>query len=204
MRKDYDLIGMAVLAEITAVGGGVIRDLIIGATPPVAFADDFFLLVPLGAVLLTYFAHAQLNRINAAVLVFDAAGLGVFCVAGAAKALAYGMGPVEAVALAVLTGIGGGIIRDVLANERPVVLRADSTLYATPAALGGLIVVVAQSLHLYGSVTAGLAAVFVFALRLGALHYGWRAPKPRQKDVPPVVPTDERVPVRSSAARRDT
>lgn len=203
VRKDYDIVGMAVLAEITAVGGGVVRDLVLGAVPPAAFTDHLSLLIPLGAVVLTYFAHTHLNRIEAAVLVFDAAGLAVFCVAGAAKALAYGIGPTEAIALGGLTGIGGGIMRDVLANEQPAVLRANSTLYAVPALLGALIVVIAQHFSVYGSLTASLAAVLVFALRLAALRYGWRAPKPTHLSAAHPQSADERVPLHTSVPPRE-
>ena len=128
VRKNYDIVGMAVLAEITATGGGILRDLVLGAVPPAAFTDHVSFLIPLGATALTFFAHPQLNRIQSAVLVFDAAGLAVFCVAGTAKALAFGIGPIEAIALGAMTAVGGGIMRDVLANDRPAVLRADSEL----------------------------------------------------------------------------
>jgi len=111
------------------------------------------------------------------VLVFDAAGLAVFCVSGTAKALAYHLGPIEAIALGTLTGVGGGILRDVLANEQPAVRRAGSQLYAVPAVLGSAIIVVVEYLHLYGSLATGLAAVFVFVVRIGALRYGWQAPQ---------------------------
>lgn len=212
VHKHYDIVGMIVLAEITAIGGGVLRDLILGAVPPAAFTDHVTFLVPLGAVAMIFlvyrfilhrhdqdYDHDQTTlvqqypnrlpatlvrryrtQIQVAVLVFDAAGLGVFCVAGAAKALAFGLGPVEAVALGTLTGVGGGIMRDVLANEQPAVLRAESELYAVPAMLGSAIIVVLQHVNLYGSLTAGLAAVFVFVLRLVALRYGWRAPQPKR------------------------
>lgn len=188
VRKNYDIVGMAVLAEITAIGGGVVRDLLLGAVPPAAFTDRLSFLMPLVATGLTFFLHRQMNRIQAAVLVFDAAGLAVFCVAGAAKALAYGIGPVQAVALGAISAVGGGIIRDALANEQPAVLRSDSELYAVPAVLGAAIVVVVQHARLYGSLAASLAALLVFALRVAALRYGWRAPKPRrvvgQRDEP--------------------
>lgn len=206
VHKRYDIVGMIVLAEITAIGGGVFRDLILGAVPPAAFTDHVTFLLPLGAVAITfvmyrYIIHNQdevafspgdrtklqrrflqryRSQIQFAVLVFDAAGLAVFCVAGTAKALAYGLGPVEAVALGTLTAVGGGIMRDVLANEQPAVLRADSELYAVPAMLGSAIIVVVQYFHLYGSLAAGGAAVFVFVLRTAALRYGWRAPQPRR------------------------
>lgn len=180
VRKNYDIVGMAVLAEITATGGGILRDLVLGAVPPAAFTDHVSFLIPLGATALTFFAHPQLNRIQSAVLVFDAAGLAVFCVAGTAKALAYGIGPIEAIALGAMTAVGGGIMRDVLANDRPAVLRADSELYAVPAVLGAAIIVVAHALapDLNSSLVAGFAAIFVFALRMAALRYGWRAPRP--------------------------
>ncbi len=178
VRKRYDIVGMTVLAELTATGGGVIRDLVLGAVPPQAFTDRLSFLLPLAAVAVTFVAHRQMNRIRAAVLVFDAAGLGLFCVVGTAKALSYGMGPVGAIALGAITGVGGGILRDVLANEQPAVLRSDSELYAVPAVLGSALVVLITRLHHYGSLTAGLVATLVFALRLAALRYGWRAPTP--------------------------
>ena len=176
VRKNYDIVGIAVLAGITAIGGGVIRDLVIGAIPPVAFTDSSYFWIPLLATALTFFAHVQINRLNAAVLVFDAAGLAVFCISGTAKALNYGLGPVPAAALGVLTAVGGGIMRDVLAHDEPSVLRAGSELYALPAFLGSAIVVVIPHLPIDSSLAAGLTAVF--ALRLLALRYGWRAPRP--------------------------
>jgi uncharacterized membrane protein YeiH len=198
VHKRYDIVGMIVLAEITAIGGGVIRDLILGTVPPAAFTDHVTFLLPLGAVVIVFIMYRFIlqrndhdhdqttlvqryrTQIQFAVLVFDAAGLAVFCVAGTAKALAYGLGPIQAVALGTLTGVGGGIMRDVLANEQPAVLRADSELYAVPAMLGSAIIVVLQHVNLYGSLTSGLATVFVFVLRLGALRYGWRAPQPKR------------------------
>jgi uncharacterized membrane protein YeiH len=212
IHKRYDIVGMTVLAEITAIGGGVIRDLILGAVPPAAFTDHVTFLIPLVAVALLFVVYRYIiqsreqsrqqggeqthlvqrtrnqlqlalvqryrTQIQFAVLVFDAAGLAVFCVAGTAKALAYHLGPIEAIALGTLTAVGGGILRDVLANEQPAVLRADSELYAVPAVLGSGVIVVVQYLGLYGSLAAGLAAVFVFVLRIVALRYGWHAPRP--------------------------
>jgi len=212
VHKHYDIVGMTVLAEITAIGGGVIRDLILGAIPPAAFTDHITFLLPIVAVALIFFVYRFIlhsdtqddtgivqrfrnwiqtafvrryrNQLQTTVLIFDAAGLAVFCVSGAAKALAFRLGPVEAIALGTLTGVGGGIMRDVLANERPAVLQAGSQLYAVPAVLGAAIVVAVQYLHLYsyGSLVAGLAAIFVFILRLAALRYGWQAPQPKRDD----------------------
>lgn len=181
VRKNYDIVGMAVLAEITAIGGGVLRDLILGAVPPAAFTDPFSFIAPIAATLLTFFAYERINRIHAAVLIFDAAGLGVFCVVGTVKALAWGMGPISAIALGAITAVGGGIMRDVLAREAPAVMRSDSELYFLPALLGSIIIVVVSSLHLYGAIAAGLAALLVFALRLAALRFHWGAPTPRRR-----------------------
>ncbi|HEX8732859.1 MAG TPA: trimeric intracellular cation channel family protein [Ktedonobacterales bacterium] len=181
VRKNYDIVGMAVLAEITAIGGGVLRDLILGAVPPAAFTDLFSFIAPIAATLLTFFAYERINRIQAAVLIFDAAGLGVFCVVGTVKALAWGMGPISAIALGAITAVGGGIMRDVLAREAPAVMRSDSELYFLPALLGSIIIVVVSSLHLYGAIAAGLAALLVFALRLAALRFHWGAPTPRRR-----------------------
>jgi uncharacterized membrane protein YeiH len=179
VRKNYDIVGMIVLAGITAIGGGVIRDLIIGAIPPAAFTDASYFWIPLLAVVLTFFAHAQMNRLKAAVLVFDAAGLAVFCISGTVKALNYGLESIPAIALGVLTAVGGGIIRDVLAGDKPMVLQAESELYALPAVLGSAIVVVIPHLPINSSLAAGLTALLVFALRLLALRYNLRAPRPR-------------------------
>jgi uncharacterized membrane protein YeiH len=179
VRKRFDIVGMSVLAIITAIGGGVMRDLFLGATPPLAFTDPLFLLLPLAATVVTFFAHPLINRIQAAMLVFDAAGLGLFCVEGTALALRHHIGPVEAVALGALTAVGGGVIRDVLANDQPALFQSDGELYSIPAVLGSSIIVVLADYHLYGTVTAGLVALLVFALRVGALRYGWRAPRPR-------------------------
>jgi uncharacterized membrane protein YeiH len=170
VRKRFDLVGIAVLAQITAVGGGILRDVLIGAIPPVAFTDVAYFLLPLLATTLVFFAHARLDRLYRAMLIFDAAGLGLFAVAGAAKASAAGLGPLAAIALGALSAVGGGILRDVLANDLPTVFRSDSELYAVPAVLGATIVVVAQRQGLYGPSVATGAALFVFALRLLALR----------------------------------
>lgn len=189
VHKHYDIVGMTVLGEITAIGGGVLRDLILGATPPAAFTDSITFLLPIAAAAVTFFAHQYMNRIQAAVLVFDAAGLALFCVTGTTKALAFGMGPVEAIALGALTAVGGGIMRDVLANEQPVVLRADSELYAVPAVLGSTLVVLLQHFAIYTPIVATLTVLLVFALRIAALRYGWRAPHPRQEATKPSAPS---------------
>lgn len=176
VRKHFDAVGIAVLAFLTALGGGLVRDVVIGDVPPPAFADTRYLVVPLVAAVIVFLAHGVLERLQRAVLVFDAAGLGLFCVAGTLKALAFGLGPLQAAVLGVTSAVGGGVLRDGVARDTPVLLRADSTLYSIPAFAGALAVA--------GSVTAGwyepvvgIAVVgVVFSWRILAMWRGWRAP----------------------------
>ena len=119
IRRDFDVVGIAILAVITALGGGILRDLVLGDTPPPAFTQWEYLVVPLAAAAVTFVAHPELERLTRTLLVFDAAGLGLFCVAGTVKALEYGLAPVAAAALGVTTAVGGGVLRDVIARETP-------------------------------------------------------------------------------------
>ncbi|GAA2400060.1 trimeric intracellular cation channel family protein [Streptomyces glaucosporus] len=177
VRKNFDVIGMAVLAEATALGGGLIRDVLIGAVPPAALTDLGYLLTPLVATALVCFLHPQVERINRAVMVFDAAGLGLFCVTGTVKAHAYGLGPVASVAMGLATAAGGGVLRDVLANEVPSLLRWDREIYAVPALVGATAVALLIHTGLLDAVTSALSAALAFGLRLLALRYNLRAPR---------------------------
>lgn len=150
MRRDCDVVGMLVLAGVTALGGGIVRDLVIGDVPPVAFVDLRYVAVPLAALLLTFVAHRLVERLTRAVLVLDAAGLGLYGVTGAVKSHAAGLGPLQAVALGVVTAVGGGVMRDVLVGERPSVLRRDSELYAIPAALAATVALAGLHLDVAG------------------------------------------------------
>lgn len=177
IRRDFDVIGIAFLAVITAMGGGILRDAILGDTPPPAFTDWEYLVVPLAAAGVTFFAHAQLERLTRALLVFDAAGLGLFCVTGTVKALDYGLAPLAAAALGVTTAVGGGLLRDVIARETPALFRADTELYAVPAIAGALAVALLWEADSYEPVLGAVAAVAVFGFRLVALTRDWRAPR---------------------------
>jgi uncharacterized membrane protein YeiH len=177
-RKRFDIVGLAVLAEVTAIGGGVVRDVVIGAHPPAAFQNVVYFLLPGAAAVLVFFFYPQINRVKKAVLVTDAGGLGLYCVAGTAKALAFGLSPVPAVALGVVSAVGGGMMRDVLAGEIPIVFRRDNELYLVPALLGATIVVLTVSFHVYGGVAALASVCTAIGLRLLALWRGWRAPRP--------------------------
>lgn len=177
VRKNFDVFGIAVLAEATALGGGLLRDLIIGAVPPAAFTDLGYFVTPLVAALLVFFLHPHVERIQTGVNVFDAAGLGLFCVTGTTKAYEYGLGLTASAALGLATAVGGGVLRDVLANEVPSLLRWDRDLYAVPAIVGAAMVVLCIQFDMLNGVTGGLAVVTAFALRLLAMRFHWRAPR---------------------------
>ncbi|MFF5372904.1 trimeric intracellular cation channel family protein [Streptomyces sp. NPDC013187] len=177
VRKNFDVFGMAVLAEVTALGGGLFRDLVIGAVPPAAFTDLGYFLTPLLATLLVFFLHPQVERIQIAVNVFDAAGLGLFCVAGTIKAYEYGLGLTASAGLGLTTAVGGGVLRDVLANEVPSLLRWDRDLYAVPAIVGSALAALCIRYDALNPFTSSLAVITAFVLRLLAMRYHWRAPR---------------------------
>ncbi|MCN9240244.1 trimeric intracellular cation channel family protein [Streptomyces sp. RY43-2] len=176
VRKNFDVFGIAVLAEVTALGGGLFRDLVIGATPA-AFADLGYFLAPLLATVLVFFLHPEVERTQGAVNAFDAAGLGLFCVTGTTKAYDYGLGLTASAVLGMATAVGGGVLRDILANEVPSLLRWDRDLYAVPAIVGAAMVALCIRYEVLTPLTSGLAAVTAFVLRLLAMHYHWRAPR---------------------------
>jgi uncharacterized membrane protein YeiH len=176
VRKQLDIFGVLVLAGTTGLGGGFLRDVLIGATPPAALADWRYLLVPVGAGLMTFGFHPVVGRMERMVNIFDAFGLSLFCVAGALKALDYGLGPVPAALMGMVTGIGGGMLRDVLAGRVPVIFRGE--LYATPALAGSAVVVLGDRVDLPVVAVAVAGAGVCLVWRLLALWRGWQAPMP--------------------------
>jgi uncharacterized membrane protein YeiH len=175
VRHRLDIFGVLVLSYAAGTVGGITRDLLIGAVPPASVADWRYIVVPVLAGLATFRCYPLVRRWHSAVQVFDAAGLGLFAVSGALKALVYGLNPLAAVLLGVLTGIGGGMVRDVLVTEVPTVLRAE--LYAV-AALAGATVVVVGSLVRFPSVPLAIVgAVLCLGLRLIAIQRGWELPR---------------------------
>jgi uncharacterized membrane protein YeiH len=180
IRQGMDLFGILVLAFVTAVFGGILRDLLIGAIPPAAVGSWYYLALAVTAGLLAFWCHELLARLQQPVLFFDAAGLGIFAVAGTQKALDYGLNWPMAAVLGVISGIGGGMVRDVLAAQIPVVLRSD--IYAVAALAGGLVVVAGSYLGLPSTfVTLAGAALCVF-LRIMALYRGWKLPRVRSTE----------------------
>ena len=181
VRRGFDLVGVVILAILTAIGGGVLRDILIGDTPPTAFTEWPYFAAPLAAAGITFLFHPAVERLMGTVLVFDAAGLGFFVVAGTAKALDYGLSPLPAAAVGVTTGVGGGLLRDIVARETPVLVDPGSTLYAIPATVGALVVVVAWELERYTDVVAAVVAVAIILVRLLAMWRGWHAPTARPR-----------------------
>jgi uncharacterized membrane protein YeiH len=174
VRKQLDVFGVVVLAGTTGLGGGFLRDVLIDATPPKALADWRYLLVPVVAGLITFVFHPALGRLERVVNIFDAAGLGLFCVTGALKALEYGLGPVPAALMGMVTGVGGGMARDLLAGRVPVIF--SSELYATPALAGAAWAVFAHEQGWVLGVVALPGLAICFGWRVLAILRNWRAP----------------------------
>lgn len=175
-----DIIGVVTLGMITALGGGIIRDVIIDSLPPATFSDWRYLAVAAGGSLLAFLLGRRLDRLAGAITVLDAAGLSLFAVTGASKALDLGLGPAQAVILGAVTGVGGGTLRDVLTKRVPTVLR--SGLYAIPALAGATVTVVTTGLGAYGLPAALAAAALCFAIRMLGVRFDLNAPRPPAKD----------------------
>ncbi len=177
VKHRLDIFGIMVLAFAAGNAGGITRDLLIGAVPPAAISSWNYLAVSILAGLITFLWYPVMARLNHPVLWFDALGLAFFAVAGTQKALAHGLHPVMAALLGMLTGIGGGMLRDILANEIPAVLRAD--LYALAALAGAAVVAGGSVLHIHPIVITIVGMVLCFGLRFGAIQYGWHLPVSR-------------------------
>jgi uncharacterized membrane protein YeiH len=174
VNRRLDIFGIVVLSFVAGNFGGIGRDLLIGAVPPAALTDARYLLVSVLAGLITFFLYAGVDRLRSPVLLFDAAGLSFFAVAGAQKAIEFGLSPVMSALLGMLTGIGGGMTRDVLLAEIPQVLRSD--LYAVAALAGASIVVIGDMLGVSYGVSALAGGALCFGLRFMAIRYGWHLP----------------------------
>jgi len=174
-----DVVGVVTLGMITAVGGGIIRDMLLGALPPATFVDWRYLAVAAAGGLIAFSFSRGLSRFSSTIDVLDAAGLSLFAVTGAAKALEFGVGPAQAIILGAVTGVGGGTVRDVLIQKVPSVL--SSGLYAIPALVGAALAVIAASSgvdQVLGAPVALAAAAVCFVIRMVGLHFNLDAPRP--------------------------
>jgi uncharacterized membrane protein YeiH len=177
VKRKLDLFGVLVLSFAAANAGGITRDVLIGAVPPAAISDWRYLVVSLVAGLITFYLSPAIVRLWSPVLLFDAAGLALFAVAGTQKSLDYGLNPVMAMSLGMLTGIGGGMMRDVLLAEIPAVLRSE--LYAVAALAGAAVVVIGHLLQLPAVPIAIAGVALCFGLRVMAIRHGWQLPVAR-------------------------
>jgi uncharacterized membrane protein YeiH len=175
VRKHMDLFGVLVLGLVTAVGGGTLRDLLVGDIPPFSLQDETYLYVAIAAALVVFINRKRFALIEKPLLYLDAVGLGLFVVIGTLKALDFHLGSMGAVLMGVMTATAGGLIRDVLANQVPLILRRE--IYASACLAGGVLLVLLVQAEVARPVAALLAALTVIIIRLLAIHYNWSLPK---------------------------
>jgi len=176
-QRNLDLFGICAIAFVVACGGGITRDLCIGAIPPAGLTTWYYLATAIFASAMTVGLYPIVQRLNQPVLLFDAAGLSLFAVTGAQKAISYGHNGEVAILLGITTAVGGGVLRDVLLNRIPVILEKE--IYASAALIGALIVVLGNYFKwLSSDWISVIALVICFTLRMLALHYHWNLPAP--------------------------
>ncbi|GAA1740029.1 trimeric intracellular cation channel family protein [Isoptericola hypogeus] len=175
VRKRFDAFGVLVLAWTTGLGGGILRDVLIGDTPPVGITSWRLVVAALAAGMIIFFFHPGLERMRRSILVLDAAALAMFVLQGTTKALDLGTGALAAVVVGVLTAVGGGILRDVLVGEVPLVF-ADRQLYAVPALVGAGLTAALWQLGWLQLWTEVMVVVLVLGFRLVSLARGWAVP----------------------------
>lgn len=175
VRRRMDLFGVLVLGLVTAVGGGTLRDLLVGALPPFSLQNEIYLYVSIAAALAVFVARNRFQLVERPLLVLDAVGLGTFVVIGTTKALDFQLGFLGAALMGVMTCTAGGVIRDVLANQVPLILRKE--VYASACLAGSLLLVALEMLGTPRPTAALLAAATVIAIRLLAIHYNWSLPR---------------------------
>ncbi|MFL9959976.1 trimeric intracellular cation channel family protein [Paraburkholderia sediminicola] len=173
-QRRLDLFGILSVAFVVACGGGIVRDVCIGATPPAALSDWRYLATSMLASAVTIAAYAKVRRLRFPVLFFDAVGLGLFAVSGAQKSLTYGHNAELAILLGTVSAVGGGVIRDMLLSRVPSILERE--IYASAALLGALVFVVSAQVGAMSAWTPWVATAVCVGVRLLALYYGWRLP----------------------------
>lgn len=174
VQRRMDLLGVVVLGLVTAVGGGTVRDLLLGSTPPFCFKDENYLYLSIIIAILVFYYHHSLDFLQRPLLYFDALGLGTFLVIGTGKALAYDAGFLVAVMMGVTTATAGGVIRDVLSDQVPFILQKE--IYATACIFGGILYYLLYRAGVNESLTAVIAALVVVAIRVIAIHRHWSLP----------------------------
>ncbi len=181
LRKGMDAVGIVTLAIVTATGGGMARDLLIGATPVAALVDLWMICLATASSAVVLFTVRVQEKLRLPVLLFDAIGLGVFVVDGTMKGLEYGLHPLGASFVGVITGVGGGVLRDVLASEVPIIFRSRSQLYVVPSALGALLAVGLNAMGWAHPLALVATAALVIAVRVAAIHWNLHLPGLRRQ-----------------------
>ena len=170
-----DIVGVLVLGVTTAIGGGIMRDVLVGAVPPSAFTHWYYLAAAGGGALLAFFISRPSRLLTGPILIFDAIGLSLFCVTGAQKALEYGLDPAAAIIVGAIAAVGGGTVRDIMIGQVPSVLT--SGLYAIPALVGAAIDVRVAPSQVLGIPVALVAATICFVIRMVGVRFKLEAPK---------------------------
>jgi uncharacterized membrane protein YeiH len=175
VRKHMDLFGVLVLGVVTAVGGGTLRDLLLGDIPPFSLKDETYICIAITVSLVVFINRVRFEAFEKPLLYFDAIGLGTFVVIGTTKALDFQLGFLGAVLMGVMTGTAGGVVRDILANQVPLILRRE--IYASACVAGGVLLIVLLQIGAGRPIAALFAASTVIIVRLLAIHYNWALPK---------------------------
>ena len=175
VRKDSDIYGVIVLGCVTAVGGGTLRDVLVGRIPPFIFRDYNYLILSVLASVTVFFFHKFFERRYDILLIMDALGLGVFTIIGLSIGLDYKIGYFGAILMGVLTGTAGGMIRDVLLGEIPLVLQ--KTVYASACLAGGILFILLFKIGLDKNINLFISATTVFIIRMLAIKLNWNLPK---------------------------
>jgi uncharacterized membrane protein YeiH len=176
VRKHMDLFGVLVLGAVTAVGGGTLRDILLGDIPPFSLKDENYIYIAIAVSLVVFANRDRFKVFEKPLLYFDAIGLGTFVVIGTTKAIDFQLGSLGAVLMGVMTGTAGGVMRDLFANQVPLILRRE--IYASACIAGGALLVLFESIDVSRPVAAIVAASTVIIVRLLAIHYDWALPKP--------------------------
>lgn len=178
IRRNMDIVGVYALGFVTGFGGGIARDILVADLPPQVVRSTWLLLIPVVAGITALAMPRLPTPLRQPVLLLDALGLGLFATVGAAKAVEAGLDIVPTVLIGTVAAVGGGLIRDLLADQVPQILAAGSRLYAIPAALGALTVAIGTAITTAPSVVQAIAVTLTVVLRLLAMRYGWHAPVP--------------------------
>ncbi|KIH77876.1 Uncharacterized membrane protein YeiH [Geoalkalibacter ferrihydriticus] len=178
VRRRMDLLGVLVLGVVTATGGGTLRDILLGDFPPFSFKDETYLYISIVVALVVFFCHRRMEFIQHPLLYFDAVGLGTFVVIGTSKALAFETGFLGAVVLGVMTATAGGVVRDVLCNQVPLILRKE--VYASACIAGAVLLVLLHRFEVAPTFAALSSASVVIVVRLLAIRFNWALPRAKE------------------------